>query len=109
MPSPNDVFERDDYRCVYCGLDARSSFVAWLSFRIDHFKPKKLGGTDDPANLVTSCSTCNDIKGSCLFETREDAKAFILPYRKKERTKWERLFDKNSVPEREPSEGEGVN
>jgi 5-methylcytosine-specific restriction endonuclease McrA len=48
------VLKRDGYRCVYCGKPATT---------VDHVKPHSRGGTDDEANLVAACATCNGSKG----------------------------------------------
>lgn len=40
--------------CTYCGGHADT----W-----DHLVPRALGGTDDRANLVPACRSCNSSKG----------------------------------------------
>src|SRR3990167_711419 len=72
------LYERDDYRCRYCGLQGsktgfprvarlrtwsgtrsqRWSFY-WTQLEIDHIIPVSKGGTNDEANLTTSCWRCN--------------------------------------------------
>lgn len=54
------LFERDEFRCVYCGL---SSVEEGLILTIDHIVPRSGGGTDDAGNLVTCCRECNSSKG----------------------------------------------
>ena len=44
------VLSQNDGNCVYCGKPANS---------IDHVIPKKLGGGDNPENLVPACMDCN--------------------------------------------------
>jgi hypothetical protein len=44
------ILERDGHRCHWCGGHADS---------VDHLKPKALGGSDDPTNLIASCGACN--------------------------------------------------
>ena len=51
-----EVFERDGYRCRYCGSGANLS--------IDHMVPFSKGGTDSPLNLVARCRSCNSRKGA---------------------------------------------
>lgn len=48
------VWERDDFRCRYCGV---RRFLT-----IDHFVPVRTDGTNELANLVTACHKCNSGK-----------------------------------------------
>jgi hypothetical protein len=50
-----DVFQRDGFRCVYCG--STDELV------VDHIKPVADGGSDDQDNLATACRPCNEGKG----------------------------------------------
>ncbi|HKO17092.1 MAG TPA: HNH endonuclease signature motif containing protein [Gemmatimonadaceae bacterium] len=52
------IFERDGYRCVYCG----SRFPA-EELTIDHVQPRVRGGDRSDGNLVTACEACNTLKG----------------------------------------------
>lgn len=80
-----DLFERDGYRCRYCGTEvfAKPTFVkfeqmvgsdnfkatgtnktrhgARMAFgaTLDHVEPWSRGGRTDPSNLVTACWPCN--------------------------------------------------
>lgn len=55
------------YRCAYCGLHEFESILAYNSFQIDHFRPKKmfaeLPEIDDYPNLFYCCSICNSRSG----------------------------------------------
>jgi 5-methylcytosine-specific restriction endonuclease McrA len=51
------VLRRDNFCCHYCGKGS-------CKLTLDHVKPRKLGGSDSPSNLVAACQTCNDAKGS---------------------------------------------
>ena len=53
----NRIFERDDYRCVYCG----ERFPA-EELSLDHVQPRVRGGDRSDGNLVTACATCNTLK-----------------------------------------------
>lgn len=46
------VFQRDDFTCQYCGAHG-------VQLECDHVLPLSRGGTNDRANLVTSCRDCN--------------------------------------------------
>jgi 5-methylcytosine-specific restriction endonuclease McrA len=48
------IFERDAYRCRYCG--------SHLNLTIDHVTPVTAGGLDTDENLVTCCKSCNSSK-----------------------------------------------
>src|SRR6478672_8050363 len=48
------VWERDDFRCHYCGS---RQFLS-----IDHVQPESAGGATELGNLVTACSRCNSRK-----------------------------------------------
>lgn len=53
------ILERDGYRCVYCGRSADET-----ALEVDHIHAVSRGGTNDPRNLVTACSTCNGGKSA---------------------------------------------
>lgn len=50
-----NVFRRDDYKCIYCGSNERLT--------LDHVIPKSKGGPNTWTNLVTCCGDCNVKKG----------------------------------------------
>jgi len=50
-----NVFRRDDYKCVYCRSEE--------NLTIDHLIPKYRGGNNNWDNLVTCCGDCNVKKG----------------------------------------------
>ncbi len=52
------VFERDGFRCVYCG----GVFPA-EALSVDHVQPRVRGGDRSGGNLVTACGGCNTRKG----------------------------------------------
>ena len=56
------LFARDDYTCQYCGRH-RSELRGRQFLTRDHVQPLSRGGTNDWANVVTSCSSCNNRKG----------------------------------------------
>lgn len=45
------VQQRDGYRCVVCGATER--------LEVHHIVPRRLGGSNDPVNLVTLCAACH--------------------------------------------------
>lgn len=46
---------REEWKCVYCSSEAES---------IDHVQPMSKGGADAIHNIVPSCMSCNNSKGS---------------------------------------------
>ncbi|GAA2966729.1 HNH endonuclease [Streptomyces enissocaesilis] len=59
-----EVLRRDNHTCRYCGAKAPN-----VPLRVDHVVPVALGGTDTPANLVTSCEPCNSGKSSATVDS----------------------------------------
>ena len=53
------VFQRDKFKCVYCGNEAST---------IDHVVPIERGGHNLQQNLVAACRSCNSSKGNRLLE-----------------------------------------
>lgn len=58
--SKKNIFIRDNYSCVYCGVREKLS--------IDHVIPCSRGGKTNFENCVTSCVKCNLTKGNKLPE-----------------------------------------
>ena len=56
----SDIFERDNYKCQYCGAEKRHG----VTLHVDHIMPVCRGGDNSDLNLVTACSECNFVKGS---------------------------------------------
>ena len=54
----DEVFARDEYRCVYCG-----EIHALEELSVDHVQPRSRGGDRSGGNLVTACRACNVRKG----------------------------------------------
>lgn len=54
------IFERDDYRCQYCGRRGGA-------LECDHVIPVSRGGSSDEWNLKTACRTCNRSKRDKLL------------------------------------------
>jgi|SRR6185312_4589499 len=57
-----EILRRDNHTCQYCGEIAPS-----VTLHVDHVKPKALGGTDGPENLVAACKDCNAGKASTIL------------------------------------------
>ena len=54
----DEVFARDEYRCVYCGQPFPAEDLT-----VDHVQPRVRGGDSSAGNVVTACAACNALKG----------------------------------------------
>lgn len=57
--SRKEAFQRDRYRCQYCGKEGLGHELT-----IDHVLPRHRGGKHEWSNVVSACTTCNHRKGS---------------------------------------------
>lgn len=68
--SRRGVLIRDDYTCIYCGIQPgeiqRGKILAKGDFTIDHILPKSRGGRDTWSNTACACANCNHRKGDRL-------------------------------------------
>ena len=62
----SEIFERDKYRCMYCGRDMLTDFETFMMVQEDHLVPKGKGGLDEASNIVTACSVCNLLKSDYI-------------------------------------------
>lgn len=83
------ILERDNFVCRYCGLDGRASFENALVMRVDFVMPRAKKGKKDPNNLVACCTPCNTIKGTRVYASLDEAKAYVLKQREELRKVWE--------------------
>jgi len=83
-----DVFERDGFKCVYCGFDG-STFEHWAFLAVDHLRPRHLGGGHEAENLRTACNVCNGMKGGATYATEEDARRALQTMWTQMRAYWE--------------------
>lgn len=65
-----EVFNRDEFRCQYCGQTPPS-----VVLEVDHVHAKSRGGSDDIDNLLTSCFDCNRGKAANPLEAVPEALA----------------------------------
>lgn len=87
MIHKNEVLERDNWTCRYCGRNLkepafystkRSSKLIKIIPTIDHFTPHSFEGTHQIDNLLSSCNLCNYVKNSKFFDNIEHAKRYIM-------------------------------
>ena len=80
--SKDDVLERDDHKCQYCGCDADC---------VDHIIPWSHCHDNSPFNLVAACSLCNSVASNKVFDTFAEKKNYIV-------TKRLQMLARRSVP-----------
>lgn len=57
------LFERDNGRCVYCGMDLKADYDRFMMATEDHLVPaSKVGKERNLDNLILSCMVCNRLK-----------------------------------------------
>ena len=65
--SRRGVLQRDDYRCIYCGIQAgetqRGRVLTKGDFTVDHLIPRSRGGQNTWGNTACACPVCNHRKG----------------------------------------------
>ena len=67
------LFERDQGRCVYCGLDLKADYDRFMMATEDHLVPGSKGGAGrELGNLVLSCRVCNALKANFVPEPAID-------------------------------------
>lgn len=59
--SRENLLDRDDYRCQYCGNQLEPTLL-----NMDHVIPRDQGGKTSWENIVTSCIKCNSKKANRL-------------------------------------------
>jgi len=69
------LFERDQGRCVYCGLDLKADYDRFMMATEDHLVPASIVGKGrDLDNLILSCAVCNRLKGHFVPDPAIDPK-----------------------------------
>lgn len=62
------ALQRQNCQCAYCGTE-----INFITAQMDHIVPRKgAGSTNDRANLVAVCETCNKSKNNTLFSAWAD-------------------------------------
>lgn len=64
------VFNRDQYTCIYCGIQPgegrKGKVVTRNDFTLDHVVPKSRGGKNTWGNTACACAKCNHRKDARL-------------------------------------------
>jgi 5-methylcytosine-specific restriction endonuclease McrA len=99
-PDKNQIiYEKYNWKCYYCGIDTSTEFDTWWTahLSIDHIKPRHHEGGEGEENLVVACSACNNYKGRANFNSKEEARDYVLEKREEAR----RWFKKYVIKESE--------
>ena len=77
------LLDMQNHRCIYCGIRFGSMYFRrgkrkHAKIHYDHFSPFIYGYDNRPENYVASCSECNLIKSSLIFDNFDDAQKHIL-------------------------------
>lgn len=95
------ILERDNFTCVYCGIDGSNSFDTWwyanmdidyINHDLDHAEKH----SDE--NLVSSCRACRTYKGKTSCDDLEEAVSLVVQRREEadiEREKAESWYNSN--------------
>lgn len=71
------ILEHQAYQCVYCG----GSLAGKTPIEFDHFVCFAYSGDNGDKNFVASCRMCNRLKSSLMFNSVEEARAYICDKR----------------------------
>ncbi len=69
-----DIFERDNFTCIYCGY---SAFDDKAELHGDHVVPVALKGKNVASNMATACWRCNGEKRDRSLKQTEDALSLV--------------------------------
>jgi 5-methylcytosine-specific restriction endonuclease McrA len=78
------LIERQRGRCFWCGYLFGSHWVSpgnrlrKLMPVFDHFVPFAYTGSCDDREFVASCSICNGIKTSHMFDSEDECRAYVV-------------------------------
>lgn len=56
------IFNKTNGFCSYCAIPLTFEHDRPNTFECDHVFPVRLGGTNDPGNMIPACSSCNNKK-----------------------------------------------
>lgn len=85
IPSPiykRAQLEYQENKCFYCnvhlgGYAFKNGRAIKLKIHWDHLVPYSYSQNNKPVNFVASCHICNMLKHSLMFQTTEEARAYV--------------------------------
>lgn len=67
------ILQRDNYQCQYCGADLKQHEAEGFSAQVDHIRSQRAGGKHNSENLLACCWKCNlGKKDYDLFQYDDD-------------------------------------
>jgi 5-methylcytosine-specific restriction endonuclease McrA len=66
------LYELQEKQCAYCYCDLENT-----AYEVEHIVPISFGGTNNLANLVISCKSCNSKAGSLIFSSFQSKQAYV--------------------------------
>jgi 5-methylcytosine-specific restriction endonuclease McrA len=89
-PSPyqrKQQIEKQEGKCLYCELDLdgyvfRNGRASRITIHWDHVVPYSYSQDNGASNFVAACHVCNGIKHDLIFQTLEEARAYVHLKRK---------------------------
>jgi 5-methylcytosine-specific restriction endonuclease McrA len=104
--SRKGVLMRDNYRCIYCGVQPgevmNGHILGKSDMTVDHIIPKSKGGKDTWTNTACACPRCNHRKGDKLaheagmklrWEPRRPRTNYVVLEFGNENETWKRYID----------------
>ena len=88
-----NVFMRDEFRCMYCGVSYSSRELTF-----DHVVPRSQGGRTDWENILSACTACNTAKGG-RTPVQAGMKPLRAPYKPKSLPLRQPRVDQSRIPD----------
>lgn len=103
------VFKRDNFVCVYCGLDGKK-WPNYLYFSWDHLLPPGHPSRDDPEYIVAACTFCNTLHNRTVFDVTGKTRDELVAQKKvlviSRRSEYERFWEEHVRGSGERAEGQ---
>ena len=105
----HQIYQRDGFKCVYCGADGSKSFDTWLTLTCDHLLPKGYPERENEDFIVTACNFCNVAENRYFSKveklglkfdglTREQLISQRKPFVEEVRRKFKEFWEKEVFP-----------
>jgi hypothetical protein len=103
------IYQRDNFKCQYCGADGKASFEVWLTLSVDHLLPVGYPDRENDEFKVTACMFCNVADNQYFRHAEKRGLSFDgltpeqlveqrKPYVQDVRDKYEKFWEENVKP-----------